>query len=96
MEVELWPPILVVNPFSVTVLRESSVVLDVCAKLFVSSMTCVSLVCLLSVGAVTCVEFVLLGNVEPHTADCITEEVVSSPAVSRPVLVWGGGLEKKG
>lgn len=70
VKAELRFPISVANPYPGAVLRESSVVLDMRAKLLVCSVTSVSLVCLLSVDAVTSVEFVLLGKVvEPYVPD---------------------------
>lgn len=70
VDVELRSPISVANPCPGAVLRESSVVLDMRAKLLVCSVTSVSLVCLLSVDAATSVEFVLLGKVvEPFVPD---------------------------
>lgn len=92
VDVELRSPISVANPCPGAVLRESSVVLDMRAKLLVCSATSVSLVCLLSVDAATSVEFVLLGKVvEPFVPD---SRLLFS---LRPVLVGvGEELEKKG
>lgn len=93
VEVELRPPILVVNSFPGAVLQESCIVLDVYTKLLINLVMSVSLVRLLSVDAVACVEFLLLGNiVEPYAPDCVTEELVlpPPPSAAAPVLVCGG------